>query len=276
MNQRRPSGRALPRLLAVAVLAAAMSTAIGPVANPGPASAATTLSPTTDSIEATLLSWINDARAQRGLRPLRTWGRLASLADDWAAHMASTDVLAFPSCLSCMYSDYGIQKYSYGAIISWSTYNWGLEAAQSIWNGWRQHDTQWAKLMSSKFNYIGIGIFYRSSNKKTWSSVDLSESKDHTKPWARMTGSSRSGTTVSWSWTGGDTKLQTHTAGLKNFDVQYRRDSGSWTTIRSGTTAKSLSLSGRAHGHWYGVRVRSRDNRGYVSAWTAEVRIWVP
>ena len=81
---------------------------------------------------------------------------------------------------------------------------------------------------------------------------------------------------MSWSGTGADTRLQTHTAGLKNFDVQYRVGSGTWTTIRTGTTAKSLSLGSRAHGHYYGLRVRARDNLGYLSAWSAEMRIWVP
>jgi hypothetical protein len=91
-----------------------------------------------------------------------------------------------------------------------------------------------------------------------------------------MGSSSRSGTTVSWAWSGADTKLQTHTSGLKNFDVQYRVGSGTWTTIRSGTTAKSLMLTGRAHGHWYGLRVRARDNLGYLSSYSAELRVWVP
>jgi hypothetical protein len=198
------------------------------------------------------------------------------MSNDWAAHMASTGVLALPSCTSCMLSDYGVQKYNYGSIASWSTYNWGAEAANSIWQGWKQHATQWAKLMSSTLNYIGIGIAYRSANRSTWSAVFLTESKDVSRPWSKFSGSAHSGTTVSWSWTGADTTLQTHTAGLKNFDVQYRVDDGAWTTIKSATTAKSLSLTSRARGHTYGLRIRARDNLGYVSGWSAEVRVWVP
>jgi hypothetical protein len=130
--------------------------------------------------------------------------------------------------------------------------------------------------MSGKFNYIGVGIAYRSTNGTTWGSVVLTESLDHTVPWAKMTGRSYVGTSVYFAWSGGDTTLQTHTAGLKNFDVQYRVDSGTWSVIRTGTTARSLSLTGRAHGHWYGLRVRARDNRGYVSGYSAELRVWVP
>jgi len=65
-------------------------------------------------------------------------------------------------------------------------------------------------------------------------------------------------------------------SGLKNFDVEYSVDNGSWSLIKSGTTARSLSLGGRAGGHYYGLRVLDRDNKGYLSAWTSELRIWVP
>ena len=39
--------------------------------------------------------------------------------------------------------------------------------------------------------------------------------------------------------------LQTHTAGLRDFDVQYRIDSGSWRTLRNDTTTRSLTLTDR-------------------------------
>jgi len=81
---------------------------------------------------------------------------------------------------------------------------------------------------------------------------------------------------VSFTWTGADRLLQTHTAGLKNFDVQLKRDSGSWRTIRTGITATSLTLWNRAGGHWYRLRVRARDERGNVSGWTKQIRVWVP
>jgi uncharacterized protein YkwD len=273
---RRMKQPTLRPIALVAMILALLATAVGPVANPASTNAATTLSPTPDWVETTLLTWVNDARTARGLVPLRLHPGLVKMSDDWAVHMAGTGVLALPSCMSCMLTTYGVQKYNYGGIASWSTYNWGSDAATSIWQGWKSHSTQWAKLMSSTMNYIGIGIGYRSANRSTWSAVFVTESKDRTSPWARMTSVSRSGTTVTWWWTGADTKLQTHTAGLKNFDVQYRVGTGTWSTIRSGTTARSLSLGSRAHGHYYGLRVRSRDNLGYLSGWSAEMRVWVP
>lgn len=270
MDRLRPRGRALRQLLAVAVLAAAVTTGVGPVAHPADVRAGTA-----ENMEAQLFSLINNARVNRGLVPLRGWYRLTDMAGDRAAWMAKTGSMSHPSCLGCMFTDYGVQWYSVGEVLAWTSYPWGSQAAQSIFNGWKGSSWHWSMLMSSTFNYIGLGVAL-ASNGRTYAAGELSESKDHTRPWARMSGSSRSGTTVAWSWTGADTRLQTHTAGLKNFDVQYRVDSGTWSTIRSGTTAKSLSLSGRAGGHYYGLRVRSRDNLGYVSGWTAEVRIWVP
>lgn len=270
MDRLRPRGRALRQLLAVSVLAAALATGIGPVAHPTDVRAGTA-----DNMELQLLGLINDARSKKGLVPLRRWGKLADMAGDRAASMARNRTMSHPSCLSCLFNSYGVQWYRIGEVVSTTSYPWGSQAATSIFNGWKGSSAHWSLLMSSSFNYIGLGVAL-SSNGWTFAAGELSESKDYTRPWARMTGSSRSGTTVSWSWTGADTLLQTHTSGLKNFDVQYRVGSGSWTTIRSGTTSRSLSLSGRARGHYYGLRVRSRDNRGYVSYWSAEMRVWVP
>jgi uncharacterized protein YkwD len=261
----------LRRLALIAALAAICATGAGPLTHPSVAQASTA-----STMQVELLGWINNARVSRGLVPLKVWGPLASLAADRAATMASTGVLSHPSCLACVYTSRGIQWYSLAEDISETSYPWGDQAALSIFNGWKNSSGHWAILMSSTLNYIGIGVAYRSSNHTTFAAADLSESLDRTKPWAKMRSSGRSGSTVSWSWTGADTRLQTHTAGLKNFDVEYRVDGGTWTVIRSGTTATSLSIGSRAGGHYYGLRVRSRDYRGYVSSYTAELRIWVP
>jgi uncharacterized protein YkwD len=267
--------RSQPRFLIAAAVVAFVVSALGTGMNPSTANAATTLSPTPDSVETTFLNWINTVRVGKGLVPLRLHPGLVKLAGDWAAHSASTGVLALPSCTSCMLTDYGVQKYNYGSMESWSTYNWGADAINSIESGWKQHSTEWAKLMSSTFNYVGIGVAYRASNGSMWVTVFETESRDRTSPWAKTGTATHTGGTVSWSWNGGDTKLQSHTSGLQNFDVQYRVDGGTWTTIKSGTTAKSLTLTNRASGHSYGIRVRSRDNRGYVSAWSAEMSVLV-
>ena len=52
------------------------------------------------------------------------------------------------------------------------------------------------------------------------------------------------GTTITFSWSGYDPKLQKRTAGLRSFDLQYRVNGGSWRTIRDNTTATSITLNG--------------------------------
>ena len=131
-------------------------------------------------------------------------------------------------------------------------------------------------MFSSSYNYVGIGFAYRSATKTTYASVVFTDSKDHTAPTARNVSLTRSGTTIRFAWTGADPRLQTRTAGLRSFDVQYRVGTGAWRTIRNDTTARSLTLYNRAHGHWYSFRVQSADRRGNLSKWTSATRVWVP
>lgn len=271
MTRPRVLATALSRTLLGAVLAAVLATAVGPVAHPSIVAAGTA-----ETMEAKIVSMVNAERTKRGLVPLRLHSGLVALAGDRAAYMASINQMQHISCLGCTLTARGIQWWTAGENIAWTSYPWGDQAALSIFNGWKNSSGHWAILMSSHYNYIGLGVAYRSANQSTFASAVLTESKDRTAPWGKMLTGSRSGTTVSWTWTGNDVGLQTHTSGLKNFDVQYRVDSGTWQTIKSGTTARSLSLGSRAHGHYYGLRVRARDNAGYVSRYGAEIRIWVP
>ena len=266
----RPRAASTRGLLAAALLALVVS-GVGPVAHPGPVSAGTA-----ETMEATILTLVNGERAARGLRALRLLSGLVTISGERAAYMASTGAMTHPSCLGCLLTAKGIQWYGVAEVIAASRYAWGDAAAKSIFNGWKGSPLHWAILMSSKYNYVGFGVALRTSTNETFAAGVLSESLDKTPGWVRMVSASRSGTTISWTWTGGDIALQTHTAWLKNFDVQYRVDSGTWSTIRSATTGKSLSLGSRVSGHCYGLRVRSRDNRYNLSAYTGESRICIP
>ena len=263
----RPA-QSLLRIALAALLLATVWAVVGPMSRPAPVAASTA-----SDMEAKLLSLINAERARRGLVAYRSYSKLVDLAGDRAAYMASIGKLAHISCLSCTLSARDVTWYYAGEVIAWTGYPTD-QAAQMIFNGWMNSSGHKAILMSSKFNYIGLGVAYRSANRAWYASGVLVEKKDHTKPWAKMGEGKRSGGTLTWTWSGGDTKLQSHTAGLKNYDVQYRVGDGTWTTIKSGTTATTLSLS-KGTGT-YGLRVRARDNRAYLSNWSAEVRITVP
>ena len=270
---RRPTRPSVGRLVLAMAFAAVVGSGLTPLAAPGVAQASNTIG---RSAEDYLLSLINNARHSHGLAPLRLDTRLRDLAEYRAGVMSSTNTMSHTVAgnLANQLTSRGIQWYSMGECIAWDSYSYPTDAINLIFQMW--HDAgHWPLLMSASFNYAGVGIVHN-SNGKTWASMVFTESWDHTHPWARNVSSSRSGTTLYWSWSGSDTWLQTHTAGLKSFDVDYRVDSGTWQVIKSGTTARSISLSNRTGGHYYGLRVRSRDNHGYVSGWTPEVRMWVP
>jgi uncharacterized protein YkwD len=268
----RPAFPAIGRLLLAVVVSTVVLSGFTAVAAPHEVQAGTA-----ETMESNIVGWINASRLKLGLRVLRVHSGLTILAGDRAATMASTGVLShtISGCLSCQLTARAIQWFMDGEVIAENTYPWGDQSALALFNWWKSSPMHWDLLMSRNFNYLGVGVAYRSSNRMTFGSVVLTESVDQTAPWARMVSGSASGTTAAWTWTGDDIYLQTHTSGLRNFDVEYRLDSGSWGFLLRGTTARSLSLGGRAHGHYYGIRVRSRDWRGYLSWWTPETRVWI-
>jgi hypothetical protein len=130
-------------------------------------------------------------------------------------------------------------------------------------------------MFSSSSNYIGIGIA-QAADGSTWSSILFTESVDHTRPVASNGSLTRSGTSIKFHWSGTDPVLQTHTAGIKGFNVMYRVNGGDWVQIRTVTTYTWLGLSGRHHGYTYSFKVQAVDRRGNLSGWTAEKRVYVP
>ena len=169
---------------------------------------------------------------------------------------------------------HAIQWYGYGEVIAYSTAS-ASAAAAHLFQLWLTSPSHWALLTSRSFNYLGIGMAVSGSGR-TYGSIVLTESKDRTGAKATLSKGSVSGDDVRWSWSGSDPALQSHTAGLRDFAVQQRTDTGGWVTVSTGTTSTSRTAINRARGHWYGLRVRARDRAGNVGPWTAELRVWVP
>lgn len=270
-------------LIGLLMAAMAASTIVGPAvvsgaSNTPSGSTSTPTSPTARTVEGYLITWTNRDRVARGLRPLRYWGALRSVATTRAETLASLGTLSHTAAgnLSSQLTNAGVQYYSWGEDLGWSSYPWGYDVAKSLYSMWKHSSSHWALLMSSRFNYFGVGLAYRWSAHATYASIVFTESRDHTPARAAMTGHGRIGTTAWFTWSGYDPRLQTHTAGLANFDVQYKVDSGTWRIIRSGTTSTSIKLYSRARGHYYAVRVRARDRNGNVGAWSSLSRVWIP
>jgi hypothetical protein len=246
----------------------------GALAAPSPAAAATT----TSTVEAKLLALTNRDRAARGLRPLRRDARLAAVAGERAARLtgAATFSHAAAGDLSKALAAGAIQWYAWGENIAWRSGGLRSTTAGAIYNAWRGSPSHWAQLMSRRFNYLGFGVEVRPSDGRVFASAVFTESRDHTVPRARIDTATRSGRTITFTWHGYDAPLQTHWAGLRDFDVWYRVDGGTWRLIRDNTTATSLRLSSRASGHRYWLMVRARDRVSNVGPKSAPYSIWVP
>ena len=288
--QRRPSAAPIRHLAATllttallgllfAVPAIASDAASSAVASPATTATTTTTSSTADAMAANILSWLNRDRAAAGLRPLRSWSSMKSLANQRSANMASAQVLSHTDSggdPGRALTASGLQWSSFGENIGETSYPWGSQAAANLYRMWKGSPTHHAIMFSATYNYIGVGIA-RASDGSTWSSVMFTESVDHTPAVAHNGSLTRIGaTSLHFTWSGTDPLLQTHTAGLRGFNVQYRVDGGAWYQIRTMTTMTWLGLSNRRHGHYYSFRVQASDKRGNLSAWTAEKRIWVP
>jgi uncharacterized protein YkwD len=259
--------RRLAIAMPVAMIAALAISVAAPVAS------ATSVS----TAESSVIGWINAARSSRGLVPLRYDSKLASISGLRASRMASSNVMSHTVSgnLSSQLNAYGVRWFGYGEDIGWSTASWPAGSARSIFLAWMNSSPHRAIILSSRYNYVGVGLASRSSGRKTFASAVFAETTDHTRPVARVTRASRSGDDVRWTWAGYDPRLQTHTAGLAHYDVAYRVRNGAWSTLRNNSTQRSVTLADRPSGS-YAIKVRANDRRGNVGAWSRESRIWIP
>jgi len=261
---RRPMAFALRAVLVAAIAITVFA----------PTASATSVS----TAESNVIAWINSARTARGLVPLRKHVDLIAISGLRASRMARYNTMSHSigGNLGTQLSNYGVRWYRYGEDIGWSTASWPSTSARAIFNMWMNSSSHRAMILSSRFNYIGVGLAYRSSNRKTFAAAVFAETVDYSRPIARVTRASRSGDDVIWRWSGFDPRLQTHTAGLRDFDVQYRVGTGNWVYLRDNTSLTSISLPNRPHGRSYSIRVRATDRRGNVGVWSSASRIWVP
>lgn len=263
----------------LALVAAVLLLVVSSVSVPAPTLAAVDTSVAVGgSMEASIRSWINRDRAAHGLHALRVDLRLDGLSGERASWMASAGKLTHDgldgSACDAM-TKRSIYWYGCGEDIGFTTASWGTQSAAFLYNLWRHSPAHWALMMSSRFNYFGVGVARR-SNGSTYSAIVFLEGPDHTRPIARMRTRTVSGTNLKFTWSATDTRLQTHTAGIKDYNIELRIDNGTYVQIRTSTSKTSLSLLHRARGHWYSVRVQARDKRGNLSVWSSGLRTWVP
>jgi hypothetical protein len=125
------------------------------------------------------------------------------------------------------------------------------------------------QIVSTSFNYAGVGTAVSDGGTSYWT-VMFIQGPDRTKPVASVEslGSSAGSRRARLHWSGSDRKLVTLTAGVRSYDVQRRREGGSWVTVRSRITDTSASITG-TRGVRYQFRVRARDRAGNIGAWSS-------
>jgi uncharacterized protein YkwD len=256
------------------VLSAALVAVFAVASLPTPVSASTA-----SDAEYLIVDLVNQQREARGLIPLRRYGTLASVAGKRADRMRDANVLSHSIAgdLGKQLTYAKVSWYRYGETIGYSRRAWAKEAARELVRMWMDSPAHRDLLMSNRLNYIGVGLAYRSSNGRTYGTVVMSDSPDRNGARSWFTGAKVSGgNDITWQWAGADLRLQTRTAGLRDYDVQYRIGWGSWRTLRNDTTAKSITLWNRTRGTSYALRVRATDNKGNIGKWTKEYRVTLP
>jgi len=244
----------------------------------GGVAAAPVAAVTTSDVRAMLVDWVNADRVANGLVAYRTWTALDGLAADRAARMADARTLSHAVAggnVGDALDARGIPWSWYGETLGMSPATFGETSARQVFDAWLASDPHRNIVRSDVDNYVGIGVA-QSVDGWTWVSLIATQSPDHTAPTVAATGLSRSGDDLTFRWRGSDPLLQTLTAGIRSYDVQLRRDGGSWRLVRDNTTSVSVTLRDRKRGHWFSLRVQAADRRGTLSAWTKPVRIWVP
>jgi uncharacterized protein YkwD len=263
---RSPSRRFIPLAIAAILLVGLVPSAIA-------ADTADTSSAAISAAEQSVLTLTNRRRAAAGLVALRWDDRLAGLARERAAYMAETGEFSHTESNGTnvfdMIAASNITWYGAGEIIAWNTAAALDYSAAFAVQGWMGSPSHRDIVMSSGYNYVGFGLAIASSGVRYWAGVYI-KGPDRTGSWARpryasLTNLSSTTVRVYLRWTGGDTRLQVLTSGLRYYQIQRRRNGGSWVDLGI-TTATHMTQKWRRHST-YDFRVRSRDRAGNWSGW---------
>jgi uncharacterized protein YkwD len=267
---RDPAPRSRPRLpllLAVGLLAAVF-------AAPAPVAAADDL--TVAQAELAMVDALNADRTAVGLVPLRTDSRLMSIARARSVDMATKGYFSHTQPdgrdVFDLIDAAKITWYYAGEIIALNNYPTLETSIQRANSDWLASPNHKALIVSTDFNYMGVGLAVNTKGVKYWTAVFL---KGPDRTGARATtaaptiaaGATPTTKKVTVSWTGADVQLQVLTSGFHSYQVQRRVDGGAWTTVWSSTTVRSMTLQ-LATNHTYEFRVAARDKAGNWGAWS--------
>lgn len=241
---------------------------------PGTAAAAGGM--TISEAELAMVDALNVDRTTRGLVPVRIDSRLMAIARARSVDMATKNYFSHTQPdgrnVFDILSAQKITWYNAGEIIAWNNYptlETSVPAANTQWLNSPGHK---AIVVSTTYNYVGVGLALGSNGKKIWTAVylrgpDRTGARATTAKPTIAAGATAASKRVTVTWSGADVQLQVLTSGFHSFQVQRRVDGGAWKMVWIGTTAKSLTLDLAAN-HTYEFRVAARDKAGNWGAWS--------
>jgi uncharacterized protein YkwD len=219
-----------------------------------------------------LVKLTNSKRSSVGLVALRADPTLMQIARDRANVMAATQTMSHTEPDGTKVWDRinaaGLTWYAAGEIIAWNHYPVEYTAAEAIAAWWASPGHR-AIMVSTGYNYVGFGAGMSADGKFYFAGV-FAKLPDHTAPWSGFRRAykqtiSATHKRVTVRWKGNDTRLQVLTAGLRYFEVKWRRVGGDWHSW--GTTTATSHRVRWHRGVTYEVWVRSRDKVGLWGAW---------
>jgi uncharacterized protein YkwD len=222
--------------------------------------------------EVLVLARINEERAGQHQRAIRMDGRIRAVAQARSADMVARDYFDHTDPDGLLPWDHlnaaGITWWGAGEIIAGNGVSPIRDAARGAVVQWMHSPGHHDRIMDTSYNYAGVGVAM-SGGMSIWTVVFI-KGPDRTAPSASIArvSSARGSRAARVSWQGADRRLATMTSGLASFDIQRRRQGGSWVVVRSRVRGTAATIGG-LKGVRYQFRVRARDAAGNVSAWSS-------
>ena len=174
-------------------------------------------------------------------------------------------------------TQYG-RRYHASEGVAWTAYR--KETCTSTYGcvtAWRQLYFDDAAALRAKYDLVnqhglrGAGIWalgYDGSRTELWRAIEDKFAPDTKPPVVGITvlPASEPNPVFTVRWTGTDR------SGIASYDLHVSTDGGAWRTWVAPTTATSRTFAG-VDGHGYAFRVRGRDTKGNLSAWTV-TSVW--
>lgn len=147
------------------VVTAALVSVAGTVLVAAPSASAETSS---SAFTSRLVTLVNEARAQHGLRSLSVAGGTSSVAASWSSHMASSSTLAHNPNLQSQLESHGSP--------SWTTYGENVgegptSSADKLFTAYMNSPEHRANILDSGYRYIGIATVF--SGSVAWNTMDF-------------------------------------------------------------------------------------------------------